>query len=129
MVKILFIEGDSTTRDAIKVALDQFKGFEGEFVTVQDCLDHLTEGRYHVVFVEDAPSPGETFELLETMSREESRLPVVVIAEEVTIKNLLHDKKRLNISAFLRKPLDPVEVFRLLNRLREKIDAMDLTMA
>ena len=128
MIKILFVEGHPTTRDAIKVALNQFKGFEGEFIPARDCPDMMAHGQYHVVFVEDMPSPGDTYNLLDTMSNQEGRLPVVVIAEEGNIKAFIHEKKRLNISAFLRKPLDPVEVFRLLGRLRERVDALDLTL-
>jgi len=128
MVKILFVKGDPTTRDAIQVAFEQYKGFEGEFIDAKDCLEKLMRGQYHMVFVEDMPNPGETYELLDTMSQKEGRSPVVVIAEEANIKAFIHEKKRLNISAFLRKPLDPVEVFRLLSRLREKVDAMDLTI-
>jgi len=129
MVKILYVNGDPTTRDAMKVAFRQFEGFEGTFVDPRDFLSHLGEARFHVVFVEDMPNPRETRELLEILDQEEMRLPVVVIAEEINIKSFIHDKKRLNISTFLRKPLDPVEVFRLLNRLREKVGAMDLTIA
>jgi DNA-binding NtrC family response regulator len=127
MVKILFVNGDPTTRDIMKVALQQFEGFEGHFAEARDFLNHLGEARYHVVFVEDMPNPNETRELLEILDQDQMRLPVVVIAEEINIKSFIHDKKRLNISTFLRKPLDPVEVFRLLNRLREKAGAMDLS--
>lgn len=129
MVNILYVNGDPTIRDMIKVALQQFKGFEGVFVDPADCLYHVAEGQYHVVFLEDVPGPAQTFEILEAMVQSDRRLPAVVIAEEANINSFAHDRKRLNISAILRKPVDPIEVFKMLNRLREKVNAMDLTVA
>jgi DNA-binding NtrC family response regulator len=127
MVKILYINGEPATRDALRVAMDQFKGFEGEFVELHEALPTLKGGQFHVIFLEDQPDPVAALECLEAMSAEETRLPAILIADETNIKSLLPEKKRLNIGAFLRKPLDPIEVFRLLARLRDRIDAVDLT--
>ncbi|MBN2491801.1 MAG: hypothetical protein JXQ29_13220 [Planctomycetes bacterium] len=127
MVKILYINGEPATRDALKVAIDQFKGFEGDFVELHEALQVLKERQFHVIFVEDRPDPVATLECLEAMCGQEARLPVVLIAEEASLKELGPEKKRLNIGAVLKKPLDPVEVFRILARLRDRLDAVDLT--
>ena len=127
MIKILYAGGMPATRDVIKVAIDQFKGFVGDYIDQADCLGVVASGRYDVLVVEDTPNPDETWSLVNQLAMQETRIPIVVVCDETSVKRYVKDKKRLGISAFLRRPLEAIEIFRLLNRLREKIRATDLT--
>jgi hypothetical protein len=127
MIRVLYAGGVPVTRDVIKVAIDQFKGFVGDYVEQADCLGVIASGRYDVLVLEDTPNPDETFALVNQLSLQDTRIPIVIVCDETTVKRFQQDKKRLGISAFLRRPLEALEIFRLLNRLREKIRTTDLS--
>lgn len=127
MINILYAGGTPTTRDVIRVAIDQFKGLVGDYIELHDCLAVIASGRYDALIVEDSPNPDETYALINQLAMSDKPIPVVVVCDETSVKRFVKDKQRLGISAFLRRPLEALEIFRLLNRLREKIRETDLS--
>lgn len=124
-MRLLFVEGTPSTRDVLGVAAQHFPDLVIDAVPFDEAIHELADGDYDGLIVEDVPSAEAGVGLLGTVALQGTALMNVVVADEHQLKPFLKDKKRLGIVGLLRKPLEALEVYRLLNRLVDRAASPD----
>ena len=120
MIEVLFLEGDRATRDALTVALERFGCFSVDVVREPEFIPQAREKAYRVAFVDDSLGAEGITNLLRLLKDLGSRAEVILVAGDRTLESLSRSKLNLNVSTFVRKPVQAVEVYRCLARLRDK---------
>ncbi len=124
-MRLLFVEGTRSTRDVLAVAAQHFPDLEIDAVPFDEAIHELAEHGYDGLIVEDEPNAEAAVGLLGTIALQGVSLMNIVVADEHQLKPFLKDKKRLGVVGLLRKPLEALEVYRLLNRVVERTPSAD----
>ena len=119
-MRLLLVIGNSLLRDQIRVGLQAFGDVQIEEADGQLAPDKLRRHEIDGLLVSiDAASP-EHEQLLEQLRNESRPTEVVVFGTESIADKMREEKLRGRIFSFFMPPLDPVEFFRTINRLRQK---------
>ena len=117
---ILLIVCDRLTRDQVKVGLQQFPEFTIVTGEGYAAVNTLRQRHYDCVFLEIDPEDHEGMRLLQHMRSFDRSTEAVVITTERHAKDMLREKSKMNITAFLQMPIRVSEFFRLVSRLRSR---------
>ncbi len=119
-MEILLVESDRLTRDQVKVGLQQFPEFH---ITCGEGFPGVNELRtrdYSYVFMEVTGTGQEGMALLQHLRTFDTKTQVVAISDAATAKALSREKGKLGIVAFLSRPIEVMEFFRMVGRLRNR---------
>ena len=117
---ILLIVRDRLTCDQVKVGLQQFPEFTVVLEEGYAGINTLRQRQYDCVFLEIDPQDQEGMRLLQHMRSFDRTTEAIVITTERNAKDMLREKSRMNITAFLHTPVRVAEFFRLVSRLRSR---------
>jgi len=119
-MRILLVIGDPLLRDQVRVGLQAFGDIEIEEADGFLAPDKLRRHELDGLLVGIDPATPENEALLEQVRAESRPTEVIVFGHEAVAERLREDKLRGRIFAFFTAPLDPIEFFRTINRLRQK---------
>ena len=121
-MEILLVERDRLVRDQVKVGLQQFPEFTVTCGEGYGGLNELRQRDYSVVFLGVPPSVQDAKRMLEHLRGISTKTDLVVLASEQLARDLQADKARYDIWSFLTTPVTVGEFFRVIARLRERIN-------
>jgi DNA-binding NarL/FixJ family response regulator len=119
-MRILLVIGNSLLRDQVKVGLQAFGDIEIEEADGVLAPDKVRRHELDAVLVSLEPEAPENEQLLEQIRSEAHPTEIIVFGQEAAATRLREDKLRGRIFSFFTEPLDPVEFFRTISRLRQK---------
>lgn len=114
------MEKDRLVRDQIKVGLQQFSEFTVTWGEGYAAINELRQRPYDVVFVGCDNKDDECVRLLKHLRSFDRTTEVIVISGQRTARELHAEKTKMNISGFLQTPINVVEFFRVVGRLRAR---------
>lgn len=114
------MEKDRLVRDQIKVGLQQFSEFTVTWGEGYAAINELRQRPYDVVFVGCDNKEEECVRLLKHLRSFDRTTEVIVVSGQRTARDLHAEKTKLNISGFLQAPINVVEFFRVVGRLRAR---------
>jgi DNA-binding NtrC family response regulator len=117
---VLLVEKDRLVRDQIKVGLQQFAEFTVTWGEGYAAINELRQRRYDVVFVGCDNKEDECVRLLRHLRSFDRLTEVIVVCGQRTARDLHAEKTKINISGFLQTPINVVEFFRVVGRLRSR---------
>lgn len=117
---ILLIVRDRLTRDQVKVGLQQFPEFNVVVGEGYAAVNTIRQRQVDCVFLEIDPQDQEGMRLLQHLRSFDRTTEAVVITTERHAKDMLREKSKMNITAFLHTPIRVTEFFRLVGRLRSR---------
>jgi len=119
-MRMLLVIGNSLLRDQVRVGLQAFGDIEIEEADGTMAPDKVRRHELDAVLVSLDPDAPENEQLLEQIRTESHPTEIVVFGHEAVANRLREDKLRGRIFSFFTQPLDPVEFFRTINRLRQR---------
>lgn len=119
-MRLLLVIGDPVLRDQVRVGLQAFGDIEVEEADGLLAPDKLRRLELDALLVGIDPATPENEALLEQLRAEQRATEIVVFGHEAIADRLKEDKLRGRIFSFFTSPLDPIEFFRTINRLRKK---------
>ena len=119
-MRILLVIGDPVLRDQVRVGLQAFGDIEIEEADGFLAPDKLRRHELDGLLVGIDPSTPENEALLEQVRTESRPTEIIVFGHEAVADRLREDKLRGRIFSFFTHPLDPIEFFRTIGRLRQK---------
>lgn len=119
-MEILLITSDNLLRDQVKVGLQQFLEFRVTCGESFPGVNMLRTVDCEFVFLELGDSTRDCLTQLRHLRSFDRTVEVIALADDRVIRDLGREKQRHGINAFLRKPLDVSEFFRLVARLRAR---------
>ena len=119
-MRLLMVIGNSLLRDQVRVGLQAFGDIVIEEADGQLAPDKLRRHELDALLVDIDPASPENEHLLEQLRNESRPTEVVVFGHEAIADRMREEKLRGRIFSFFQQPLDPVEFFRTINRLRQK---------
>jgi DNA-binding NarL/FixJ family response regulator len=119
-MRLLLVLGNSLLRDQVRVGLQAFGDIEIEEADGLLAPDKLRRHELDALLVALDPAAPENEQLLEQVRTESRPTEIIVFGHEAVADRMREDKLRGRIFFFFTQPLDPVEFFRTINRLRQK---------
>lgn len=106
--------------DQLRVGLEAFGDIEVDVGSGVLALEKIRCANLDGLLVALDPAVPEHDTLLEQVRREMPQLDVIAIGHEAQLERLRADKVRGRLFALLIQPLEPLEFFRAIRRLRER---------
>jgi DNA-binding NarL/FixJ family response regulator len=128
-MEILLITSTNLLRDQIKVGLQQFPEFHVVCGESFPGVNMMRTMDFQMVFLELGDQPQDSLVLAQHLRSFDQRTELVALADERLVKDLSREKQKHKINAFLSKPLDVTEFFRLVSRLRARREENEPTAA
>jgi DNA-binding NtrC family response regulator len=122
---ILLVERDRLVRDTVKVGLQQFPEFTVTCGEGYAGLNKLRQRNFDVVFLGVPSNHQEAKRRIEHMRSIDRSADLVVLATGRMARDMAGEKQRYNIWSFLTTPVQVNEFFRLLARMRERLQEAD----
>lgn len=119
-MRVLLVIGDPHLRDQVTVGLEAFKDIAVEVAEGLLALDKLRRTELDAVLIELGPSAPENEQLLEQFRAEALAGELILVGHDALTDRLREEKLRGKVFSFFTQPLDPVDFFRTINRLRQK---------
>ena len=122
-MNVLIVEKDPLVRDQIKVGLRQFpeqfsvttgEGYAGIHLLRQHTIDLL--------FLGVPRNSAEAKRRIDYVREMSPTVDLVVVATDSCAKELAGEKGRLDIFSFLSRPIGAMDFFRLIRRVRERLN-------
>ena len=120
-MNVLLITSDNLLRDQIKVGLQQFPECHVTYGTSFTGVNKLRTSDFEFVFLELGTTPQDALTLIKHLRSFDEETEVIALADERTTRDLSREKQRHGIHAFLKSPLDVTDFFRLVARLRARL--------
>ncbi|MHC4512253.1 MAG: response regulator [Planctomycetota bacterium] len=117
---ILLVESDHLIRDQVKVGLQQFPEFKVTWGESYPGINLLRMKKYSYVFLGIPSQDHDGLRLLRHMRSFDQQTDVIVVTTQRAARDLAKDKSRLGIYAFLTTPIDVIDYFRLISRLKAR---------
>jgi len=117
---ILLVESDHLIRDQVKVGLQQFPEFSVTWGESYPGVNLVRMRKYSYVFLGIHTQDNDGLRLLRHLRSFDQKTDVIVITNQKAARELSKDKNRLGIYAFLTTPIDVVDFFRLISRLKSR---------
>ncbi len=123
MIRCLLVTGDKSARDVIKVGLDQTSSFEVDVSEDSWAVEMAKAKHYQVVIADSTLSDGaDGLDLLRQIRDVLSDAELLLVARSKTqSRYLTRDKQELGIYAFLHYPVEPLDFFKVIGRLLERL--------
>ena len=122
------MEKDRLVRDQIKVGLQQFSEFAVTWGEGYAAINELRQRPYDVVFVGCDNKDDECVRLLAHLRSFDRTTELVVVCGQRTARDLHAEKSKMNIMGFVQTPINIVEFFRVVGRLRARRAEADATV-
>jgi len=106
--------------DQIQVGLAAFGDVEIDSEQGVLALEKIRRSEYDGLIVALDPQAPELESLIEQVRRDMPQLDMIVMGHESALTKLKEDKVRGRIFGLLKLPLEPVDFFRTIRRLRER---------
>jgi DNA-binding response OmpR family regulator len=119
-MEVLLVEKDRLVRDQIKVGLQQFAEFTVTWGEGYAAINELRQRPYDVVFVGCDNKDDECTRLLKHLRSFDRTTELIVVCGQRTARDLHGEKSKLNISGFVQTPINVLEFFRVVGRLRAR---------
>lgn len=119
-MRIFLAAAGPALADQVQVGLAAFPDIQVEQATGMLALEKIRRTQIDGLVLVLDPAVPENEELLEKVRIDAPGLDIVVIGHEALLAKLREEKVRGRIFAVLKQPLEPVEFFRAINRLRQK---------
>ena len=126
---ILLVESDHLIRDQVKVGLQQFPEFSVTWGESYAGINLVRMKNFSYVFLGVHTQDNDGLRLLRHMRSFDQQTDVVVITNQKAARELSKDKNRLGIYAFLTTPIDVIDFFRLISRLKSREEKKPATGA
>lgn len=114
------MEKDRLVRDQIKVGLQQFSEFTVTWGEGYAAINELRQRPYDVVFIGCDSTEDECARLLKHLRSFDRTTEVIVVCGQRTGRDLHSEKSKMNISGFVHTPLNVLDFFRVVGRLRAR---------
>jgi DNA-binding NarL/FixJ family response regulator len=112
-------------RDQVKVGLQQFMEFRVTCGESFPGVNMLRTVHFDIVFLELGENTRDCLTLIRHLRSFDRSTEVVALADGRVIRDLGREKQRHGINAFLHKPLEVAEFFRLVARLRARREEVE----
>jgi hypothetical protein len=119
-MRVQVVVSNPVLSDQIQVGLAAFGDIRVDQESGMLALEKLRRQESDALIVALDPNAPDQEQLLEKARTDVTALDIVVIGHEAITAKLREDKVRGRIFAVLKQPLEPVEFFRAINRLRQK---------
>lgn len=120
-MEVYVIERNKLVRDRVCVGLQQFPEFEVTTGVGYAAIEEIRQRQHEAVFIGvHELGNSEGMQLLGELRELGRPIDIVVMTQEACVRELAKQKAKFNISALLSAPIDPMEFFRLVARLRER---------
>jgi len=119
-MRIFLAAANPMIADQIKVGLAAFGDIDVEQESGLLALEKIRRFDMDALILVLDPNVPEHDALLEKVRVELAGLDIIVIGHEAMTAKLREEKVRGRVFALLKQPLEPVEFFRTVNRLRQK---------
>ena len=123
MIRSLLITNDKSVRDVVKVGLEQTQNHEVTVVEDGWALEAVKNATYHLILCESTLSDGrDGVELLTQIRTFVPEATFMLITRTRTqSRYLARERQSLGIAAFVQIPIEPVEFFRAVGRVSERV--------
>lgn len=112
MARLLIQDGEKNVRVALAQAFRRAGDAVEALADADEAVEAAAHGRFDLVLV-DQPAPGAAREIVARLRREAPESVIVVMSACASVEDAV-EAMRLGARSFLRKPIDPSEVRRLL---------------
>ena len=123
MLRCLLVTADAVVRDMVKVGLEQTQLVDVEFVEDAWALEMAKSEPFEIVIAEYSLADGS--DGVELLAQIRSELPdaelLLITRTRTQSRYLAREKQTLGIYGFVHVPIDPVEFFRTIARLLDRI--------
>ncbi|MCE9635669.1 MAG: response regulator [Planctomycetes bacterium] len=129
MIPCLLVTADTAIRDVLKVGLDQTGAFHVDVAEDQWAIEMARSKPYRVVIADTSLSDGsDGLELLRRVREVAADAELLFIARNRNqSRHLGRDKQQLGLYGFIHVPVEPIEYYRLLARLLERVGAVPVS--
>lgn len=114
------MEKDRLVRDQIKAGLQQFAEFTVTWGEGYAAINELRQRPYDVVFIGCDNKDEECVRLLRHLRTFDRTTEVIVVCGQRTARDLHGEKTKMNISGFVQTPINVLDFFRVVGRLRAR---------
>jgi CheY-like chemotaxis protein len=125
MIRSLLITADKAIRDVVKIGLEQTQNHEVTVVEDNWALETVKSAGFDLVLCESTLSDGRDGVDLLTQIR--TYLPeaafMLITRTRTQSRYLARERQSLGISAFVQIPIEPVDFFRAIGRVSERVGA------
>ena len=125
-MEILLITSDNYLRDQVKVGLQQYPDSRVTCGESFPGVNMMRTAQYDFVFLELGDSTRDCLTLIRHLRSFDRSTEVVALSDSRVVRDLGREKQRHGINAFLHKPLDVPEFFRLVARLRARREEVEV---
>ncbi len=120
-MEILLVERDHLVRDQVKVGLQQFPEYSITCGEGYAAINSLRQDHYTTVFLGISQDEAEEgIQLLDHLRSFDRSTELVIMTGERLARDMSRDKGKYNISAFLQTPVNAMDFFRMMARIRER---------
>lgn len=125
MIACLLVTADTAVRDVLKVGLDQTGAFDVDLAEDQWAVEMAKSKAYRVVIADTSLGDGtDGLELLRRIRDVSPDAELLYIARNRNqSRHLNRDKQSLGLYGFVHVPVEPLEYYRTLARLLERMGA------
>lgn len=126
MIPCLLVTADTAVRDVLKVGLDQTGAFQVDVAEDQWAVEMAKSKAYRVVVADAALSDGsDGLELLRKVREVSQDAELLYIARNRNqSRHLSRDKQALGLYGFVHVPVEPLEYYRTLARLLDRLGGL-----
>ena len=123
MIACLLVTADTAVRDVLKTGLDQTGGFQVDVAEDKWAVEMARSKPYRVVIADTSLADGsDGLELLRSVREVSHEAELLYIARNRNqSRHLNRDKQQLGLYGFVHVPVDPLEYYRTLARLLERL--------
>jgi response regulator of citrate/malate metabolism len=119
-MRVFLAAASPVVADQIKVGLAAFGDVQVDQESGVLALEKIRRANMDALIVVLDPNVPEHEDLLEKVRVELVGVDIIVIGHEALTAKLREEKVRGRVFALLKQPLEPVEFFRTISRLRQK---------
>jgi DNA-binding response OmpR family regulator len=118
-MKTLLVETDHVVRDRVKVALQQYEGTSVDTAEDSWALELAKENVYDLLVIDDTlQKPGDGLQILRDLRAGGVTAPLILLSKSGEGGK---DREGVNASAVLRVPPDPVDLFKALTQVQQRM--------
>ena len=123
MIKVLLIESDARTRDIIEVGLDNFQAFDVDHAEDAWAVEMAKQNSYDLLLVDlELANHVDGMDVVRQIREADSDVEIIVITKGKSSKLLSKEKNALNVFALLPTPIEELAFFKLIGRVRDRIE-------
>lgn len=124
MIKALLIEADPRNRDIIRTGLDQFQVFHVDAIDDEFGVEMAKEKPYDLIIADiELGEQVDGMDVVRRIREFDQNAEILLATRGKSSRLLSKEKANSNIFALLPLPVEEVSFFKLLARVRDRIEA------